>query len=272
MARTTRDIVDYFPHDARASSSDTLIILQERFGNDGYAFWFKLLEKLCRSEGFFIDCRNPVKQELLFAHCHITPEKGITIVETLADLDAIDKTLWENHVVWCQHLVDNLAEVYKNRRREKPQKPVITGSKPITTGDNDNPSCSTPVEIPQSKVKKSKEKESKEKNIAFFEKFWELYPKKTTKKETLDYCTKMQLDGDLDTRILLALEKQSKAKAMIRESGQFTPDFPDPIRWLKKERWEDEIQTGGNNGKQPISGNQRASEPRPGSSGYQYTE
>jgi len=106
--------------------------------------------------------------------------------------------------------------------------------------------CRTPI---NKKVKKG-DNVKKEEPFAFFNAFWELYPKKTTKKETKEYCTKMQLDGDLDRRILTALERQITAKAAIRQSGQFTPEFPDPIRWLKKERWEDEI-TEASNGDSP---------------------
>ena len=55
MARTQQDTVQYFPHDTGASDGDTLTILEANFGNDGYAFWFKLLEKLGRAPGHSID-------------------------------------------------------------------------------------------------------------------------------------------------------------------------------------------------------------------------
>ncbi len=56
MARLQKDVVNYFPHDANACAGDTLTVLQSRFGNDGYAFWFKLLEKLSSTDGHCIDC------------------------------------------------------------------------------------------------------------------------------------------------------------------------------------------------------------------------
>jgi len=43
MARPRKQTVDYFPHDTDVSSGKTLTILQSKYGNDGYAFWFKLL-------------------------------------------------------------------------------------------------------------------------------------------------------------------------------------------------------------------------------------
>ncbi len=60
------------------------------------------------------------------AKAHSTPENAITIVETLAELDAIDRELWQSGLIWCQHLVDNLVDVYRNRKRNPPSKPIVT--------------------------------------------------------------------------------------------------------------------------------------------------
>lgn len=152
MARPQKQTVDYFPHDANASAGDTLTVLQSRFGNDGYAFWFKLLEKLASTEGHYIDCRNSTKWQLLLAKTGVDELLGVEIMNLLVEMQAIDKDLWESKLIWCQKLVDNISEVYKNRRREIPQKPIITGNNAITTGDN---AITTP-DSTQSKVKYSK--------------------------------------------------------------------------------------------------------------------
>jgi DnaD/phage-associated family protein len=171
MTRPQKQTVDYFPHDAGASDGDTINVLQSCWGNDGYAFWFKLLEKLAGSEGHFIDCRNTEKWQLFLGKTRVDPVAGEAIMRKLADLGAIDPDLWRIHrVIWCQHFVDNIADVYKNRRRLIPQKPIISTTnlqvascrmsvetptplveKRITTGDN-----------PQSKLKETKLKETKE--------------------------------------------------------------------------------------------------------------
>ena len=151
MARSQKDIVSYFPHDANACAGDTLTVLQSRFGNDGYAFWFKLLEKLASTEGHCLDCRNPTKWQLFLAKTGVNELTGVEILNLLVEMQAIDKELWESKLIWCQKLVDNVSEVYKNRRREIPQKPVITNKKAITTGDN----AITTGRGTQSKVNKS---------------------------------------------------------------------------------------------------------------------
>ena len=143
MARLQKDVVNYFPHDANACVGDTLTVLQSRFGNDGYAFWFKLLEKLASTEGHYLDCRNSTKWQLLLAKMGVDEITSVEIMNLLVEMQAIDKELWESKLIWCQKLVDNVADVYKNRRREIPQKPITTkgnliptNSKPITTDDN----------------------------------------------------------------------------------------------------------------------------------------
>jgi len=162
MARPQKDIVDYFPHDANASGGDTLTILEGQWGNDGYVFWFKLLERLASTDGHFIDCKNSKKWQLLLARARVDENTGVEMMKLLVEMGSIDKQLWEwDKIVWSQNLVDNVAEVYRNRRRELPQKPVSTGLKLITTGNNPE----TTTDNPQTKVKETKVKETKEESV-----------------------------------------------------------------------------------------------------------
>ncbi len=152
MARPQKQTVDYFPHDASACAGDTLTVLQSRFGNDGYAFWFKLLEKLAGTDGHCVDCSNPTKWQLFVAKMGVDEITTVEIMKVLVEMQAIDKDLWDSKLIWCQRLVDNVADVYKNRRRQVPQKPVTTNLNGITTGDKPI----TTDESTQSKVKESK--------------------------------------------------------------------------------------------------------------------
>lgn len=162
MSRPQKNTVDYFPHDADCCSRDTLKILQGKYGNDGYTFWFKLLEKLCMTDNHIIDCRNPVKWELIPVETRVSNEIAEDIMLLLCKLDAIDSELWLNHrVVWCQNLVDRIADAYKNRRREVPEKPVITDRNPISTDENPQGAVVSTVENPQTKLKETKLKETK---------------------------------------------------------------------------------------------------------------
>ena len=63
MARPKKRTVDYFPH--QCNHGKTMFILEQKYGNDGYAFWFKLLELLGTTEGHFLHLENSADWEFL---------------------------------------------------------------------------------------------------------------------------------------------------------------------------------------------------------------
>jgi hypothetical protein len=125
MARPQKQTVDYFPHYTGASGGKTLFILQNKFGNDGYAFWFKLLEVLGATEGHFFDYGKSAEWQFLLAKTGVSDgNKVLDILQTLANVEAIDPDLYQQKVIWSQHFVDNLTEVYRNRKRPLPERPI----------------------------------------------------------------------------------------------------------------------------------------------------
>ena len=122
--RPIKDTVEYFPH--FVSTGKTMFILEQKYGNDGYAFWFKLLELLASSEGHVYDCDNESDWLFLQAKTHLNDDVMSSILDTLCNLGAIDKDLWQEKKIWCQKLVNNLQPVYANRRRNIPEKPITT--------------------------------------------------------------------------------------------------------------------------------------------------
>lgn len=127
MGRPRKQTVDYFPHFV-STDSRTRFILEQSWGNDGYAFWFKLLELLCRSEGHYYDLSEAANGKYLEALMKVDGETSMAILNTLADLGNIDRDLWEERkVVWCQSLVDNLQDVYSKRTVSAPVRPFMEG-------------------------------------------------------------------------------------------------------------------------------------------------
>lgn len=155
MARPKKQTVDYFPH--FVTSGKTLYILENSYGNNGYAFWFKLLEILGSTDGHCFRAENPSNWLFLLAKTRLSDDEATSILDTLADLEAIDKELWtDKKMIWVQNLVDNLSEVYRKRRTIAPIKPTIDSFRdenPLSDGVKD-------AETPQSKVKESKVKDS----------------------------------------------------------------------------------------------------------------
>ena len=124
MARPKKLTVDYFPHNCKHGK--TMFILEQRYGNDGYSFWFKLLETLGSTAGHYLDLRPPENQEYLAALNRMAWDTCSEILQLLAKLGAIDRPLWEEcQVVWSDNFVDNIREVYRNRAVDVPVKPAI---------------------------------------------------------------------------------------------------------------------------------------------------
>ena len=124
MARPTRQTVDFFLHYCKGGK--TLYILEGKYGNDGYAFWFKLLELLGESEGHFYSCKNSVEWEFLLAKTRTSGETASSIIDTLIDLGKVDAELWrEGRIIWIENFVKYLSEVYKRRKTDLPQKPTL---------------------------------------------------------------------------------------------------------------------------------------------------
>jgi hypothetical protein len=46
MARPKKEGMDYFPHDTDAVNDEKIEALRLLYGNDGYAFYFILLERI----------------------------------------------------------------------------------------------------------------------------------------------------------------------------------------------------------------------------------
>lgn len=124
MGRPRKQTADWFPH--YVTDSRTKFILEDGWGNNGYAFWFKLLELLCRSDGHNYDCSNKADMKYLIALTKIDEATALEILNTLADLGKIDGLLWEKRrIIWCQSLVDNLSVLYSKRTVSAPEKPSI---------------------------------------------------------------------------------------------------------------------------------------------------
>lgn len=155
MARPAKKGVDYFSHDC--VSGKTIYILEEKHGNDGYAFWFKLLEFLGTKQDHVLDCSNVPDMEYLQAKSRITREKMEEILCLLANLDAIDKELWSQKIVWSQGLIERISPVYVNRKLKTPSKPSFYARNPDQTAVSTEKST-------QSKVKESKGEKSKVKS------------------------------------------------------------------------------------------------------------
>lgn len=275
MARPIKAGVDYFSHDTDSMGKKTLFTLESRFGNDGYAFWFKLLEILGTQEGLYYDCSNSANWLYLTAKTRVSEEKAEQIMSTLVQLEAIDPELWEARIIWVQKFVDRLKDLYKKRTAKIPEKPSFRRDNPTKTkvmGEK----------TPQSKVKKrivkdippyippredaeTKNENEQDESLTVemaqgsgelpvdhsrtliqkrFDQFWSSYPKKVGKGAAEKSWKRIKPTKELQEKIMSALQKVKKTEQWERENGRY---IPNPSTWLNQKRWEDEygaVQSG----------------------------
>lgn len=159
MSRPHKAVVDYFPH--YVSHGKTMFTIESKFGNDGYAFWFKLLEILGSTEHHFINCNDVESWEFLLAKTRFNEINATEILNLLSKLDAINADLWKYKIIRSQNFIDNLYTVYSRRQIN-----VISNSDLLDYCLHNDTLSGVSVNInPQSKVKESKVKESKGEDI-----------------------------------------------------------------------------------------------------------
>ena len=163
MARPAKTKVDYFPHVTHCGK--TIAILEARWGNDGYAFWFKLLELLGDSNDFAFNCNQAADWEYLLSRTRVTEPVARAILDKLAEVEAIDADCWANKIVWSDNFVKNLESVFLKRKQELPHKPGFSPQKFATEsipGDFCDGNSTEPTIIPTEtdKVNQSKSEKS----------------------------------------------------------------------------------------------------------------
>ena len=106
---------DFFPHVIKTGK--TISVLEDLYGNDGYAFWFKLLELLGSSDNFMYDCKVDKEYKFLMLTTKTNDEKCKNIINTLCELEAINKEKWENeNIIFVENLVKNMTKFTKNQK------------------------------------------------------------------------------------------------------------------------------------------------------------
>ena len=159
MPRKQKNTADYFPH--TATQGKTLFILKKKYGHLGYSVWFQLLEILTGSENHVLNLQDEMDREYVAAQLAVETETFNNILADLAKWGKLDPWLLaEKQLIWCQNLVDNLAPVYTNRKRNLPQKPTFSAQ---PTKETHVSTIETPVSTPpgtHSRVKESKVKQS----------------------------------------------------------------------------------------------------------------
>ena len=117
MARPARNNVDYFPHECIHGRK--MFVVESKYGNDGYAVWFKLLERLGNTDNHYLNLSDETELMYLASLMKIDEIKFKNILTDLAKLGAIDKELYEeNKIVWSQKFYESIQDAYSKRNNK----------------------------------------------------------------------------------------------------------------------------------------------------------
>lgn len=162
MARKEKLTLDYFPH--YAVQGDISKIIQERYGNDGYAVLYKNYEEFCLRDRQYIDLSEYATLASISAYCKVSEERYLEIVNMLVKIGAYDKEVWENcQVLISQTFIDNTKDAYAKRKGEKINFSVLKDfflqkyrSKCISSAGN------TQIKLKETKLNEIKEEDNKD--------------------------------------------------------------------------------------------------------------
>jgi hypothetical protein len=117
MARPQKNNVDYFPHDC--SHGRKMFVIESKYGNDGYAVWFKLLEQIGVTENHYLDLRDETQQMYLTSLMKVSVEKLNDILIDLSKLDAIDKYLFDKYkIIYSKKFIEGVQDLYTRRNNK----------------------------------------------------------------------------------------------------------------------------------------------------------
>ena len=183
MARPQKDGIDYFPHDTNSFSDLKIKMLRAVHGNDGYAFYFYLLEQIYQQHDFVLDLSDDnTCDDIIACYCldlGIQKEKFNEILKTCIKYGLFDKELYNSDKKLTSNGIQKRAKTVIDKRKDNAERYNKKKSKTVSESETDSlRSVSGVVSesetnfsgvvsgkfsgVSDSKEKESKEKESKE--------------------------------------------------------------------------------------------------------------
>jgi hypothetical protein len=142
--------MEYFPHDTDAVNDEKIEALRMLYGNDGYAFYFILLERIYRDSSFELDVSDAETRQILAKKIAISEEKFDQMLSTALNRGLFNKEDYEEFGILSSFGIKKRAKIVVDKREKMRQRYENKDSKVLQ--------AETPPEMPQSKVKESKSK------------------------------------------------------------------------------------------------------------------
>lgn len=164
----------------------------------------------------------------------------LTDNENIVNYGEIPQKQWKNSTVNSGEIPHN-KNIYKNNNKNiyaHSENEQVYNHEDDKQKENDSLSSNTIKQDTKNKAIKKQNKELNELQEKQFDKFWQAYPKKVSKKQAQKSWKKINPSLELFEKILKALEMVKQTEQWEKDNGKF---IPYPATWLNQERWTDEI-------------------------------
>jgi hypothetical protein len=117
MARPQRNSVDYFPFLCKEGT--TMYYIEQKYGNDGFATWIKLLRQLAVTDYHYLNLSSKPQVMFLSAKCKVSEETLLLIIQDLCDMGEFEAFLWEeSRVIFSTKFVAHVQDAYAKRNNK----------------------------------------------------------------------------------------------------------------------------------------------------------
>lgn len=123
MARPRKEGMDYFPHDTDAVNDTKIEALRMLYGNDGYAFYFILLELIYRQPNFELDVSDAETIQILAKKVEVSTDKFNSMLQTAIKRECFDASAYYERCVLTSEGVKKRSKVVVDKREKMRKKP-----------------------------------------------------------------------------------------------------------------------------------------------------
>lgn len=163
MARPQKEGLDYFPHDTDADSDPKIQAMIYLYGNDGYAFYFRLLQRIYRSSSGSIDVSDAETKQILARNISVTMQKFDKMLATSIKKGLFDGELFEKSGQLSSNGIRKRLSVVLGKRAE--MKARYEQKRIVSTPVSDAETKQKPDKVKEKVNNKEKVNKNKNKDI-----------------------------------------------------------------------------------------------------------
>ena len=118
MARPIKSGLDYFPHDCDASGDEKIEALRSLYGNDGYAFYFILCERIYRTPDFELDVSDAETRQILSRKVGVTAAQFEKMLATSLKRGCFEQKAYSKRKVLTSNGIKQRGSAILQRREK----------------------------------------------------------------------------------------------------------------------------------------------------------